>query len=156
MLDAMLKAIALAFFATLPAILLTAGCVTVPAPDPQIVELVRDLRTQSAAFYEALPNASPSACTWEHNKNLYLSVGEKATELQAYVVRSRVSKNVIHAANALAQAIAHAARSHQLASAITDDPQGPCLAPSAIVLNADAIDSASAALILTQTARGLR
>jgi hypothetical protein len=139
---------------TFAAPLLLAACATSSLPNPQIALIAQQIRAQSADYFTNLAAQRPPECDWEHNANMYAEIGANAAHLRAQLSASHASKPMIRSVDALAQAIDVAARSHQLASAITNDPHGPCLAPMAIALNADAIARASAAIAAAQQTEG--
>ena len=132
-----------------------AGCLAAGlVPDPQSVSLAASLRAEAQNFYSALATEAEPQCRFEQNMNEYNRLDASAAALRQRVAASGGSAARMRAADALARAIAEARASHALASARSGDQHGPCMAPGAIALNADAIARASAAFAADTPAAG--
>lgn len=131
----------------MPALALTACQTLAPAPaDPRIASLADAIHDRAEAFYTALAAEPAPACGFDSHGQDHADLIALAARLQGHVAASRSSKALRRAADALARTIDKARESHRLASAVTTDPAGPCLAPAALALNADAIARASKAI----------
>ncbi len=108
--------------------------------------------SSSGAYFAALSTRAAPECSYEHNMNLYILLGEHAASLQARLAATGSSSALLRAAEALSRAIEGARQSHQLASADSADINGLCMAADAISLNAGAIARASSAIAATQAA----
>lgn len=127
-----------------------AACLTATPPaDPLVAEAASLLRDQSAQLYGLLAIESAPECSYEQNKNYYDELRTSAQALEARIAASRSGPALAQAGEALSRLVADASASHQAASAVTDDLHGPCMAPGAIALNAQAFDRATSAILAT-------
>ncbi len=138
----------------LAAALSLSGCITAPVSDPQTAALSGAIGSEAGRYYAGLAAAASPECQYEHNVNTYIRLGDISSQLTARLAYRHAGAALIRAGNALSRTIDNARLSHQLASARTDDVNGPCMAPGAIALNADAIARASRAIASTQQASG--
>ncbi|MGE3691341.1 MAG: hypothetical protein AB7F98_08180 [Novosphingobium sp.] len=129
-----------------------AACATLLArQDSQAAMLANAIHTEAATFFGVLGGKAAPDCGYGQNSQAYDRLDALSGELQARVGTTHASPMLVEASRALTQAIAHVRESHRLASADLADPAGPCLPPDAIMLNADAIARASAAIATSQT-----
>ena len=129
------------------AALALAACATLaPRPDAEAAALADAVRSGSGAFYARLAATPAPECDYEHNMSEYTRMQENAGRLQAHLAQAQAGPALASAAQALARTITDARHSHELASARSDDPNGMCMAPGSIALNAGAIERASLAI----------
>lgn len=140
--------------AAVPALLLGA-CATVglsvPPADPEVARLSAAVGERAAAFYAGLPARTAPDCGFAAGEPTYAAMRADAAALAGRVPGGDGAMR--RAAAGLTRAVAAAERSHRLASETTDDPSGPCLAPGAITLNADAVARATKAVADLQRER---
>ena len=130
--------------AALAAPLALAACLSAAPPsDPRLGVAARSLQAQAARFYGALAIEAAPQCAYEQNKNYYDELRDSAAGLQARIAAGNASPGLAQAGRALTRLVEDARASHQAASAHTDDPHGPCMAPGAIALNAGAFERAA-------------
>lgn len=143
----------LATFLSLPLVLL--ACVAqAPLADNHSAMLAQTLGTDAAAFFAGLAAKAAPECSYEQNKNSYNRLTTAANQLSDQVAASHAGLPRTRAAAALARAFEAARASHAAASARSDDIHGPCMAPGAIALNAEAIARAAAGMAGTQSSTG--
>ncbi len=139
----------------LAAPLVLAACISPgPAGDPQTVIAADTLRAEAASFYRALAATSAPQCSYEQNKNHYDDMTALTKALAERITVSGTSPIQVRAGVLLTRLIEDARAAHIAASARSDDPHGPCMAPGAIALNAAAIDRAGAAIAQAQAGEG--
>lgn len=106
---------------------------------------------RARTLFDTLATMRAPACGFATNATSYDALkGEVAT------LRGRVSTDdasMLDSIDALARTVDGTARSHELASAKTDDANGICLAPGAIPLNAAAVDRAAEAVLMLERKR---
>lgn len=140
----------------LPALVAIGGCTTVPAADPFVATSADQIGTQAKTFYATLATRTAPDCALDANAGTYAALKTDAGKLRDHVAGGGKDPALLTAVSELDKAIAGAERSHQLASARTDDPSGPCLAPDVLTLNADAIARATDGIKTLQQAREAR
>ena len=139
------------------ALLALAGCAIMPRPaDPIFTALVESIRTDSATFFAGLSDKQAPDCALAANTGAYDHLAMLAKNLKTRIYDDKSSPALVAASDAMLRTIDDARASHAAASANTGDSNGPCLAPGAIALNADAIARASAAIAAALSATGGR
>lgn len=139
-----------------PALVAVGGCATVPPFDPFVVTTTEQIATQAKTFYATLATKAAPDCSLDANAASYAALRTDANRLREHVAGAGKDPALLTAVSELDKAIAGAERSHQLASARTDDPSGLCLAPDALTLNSDAIARATDGIKALEQAREAR
>ncbi|PZQ59008.1 MAG: hypothetical protein DI544_12555 [Sphingomonas taxi] len=129
------------------------GCATIAA-DPEARRLNSAVEQQASTFYAALPAKAAPDCGFDASAPTYAAMRADAAAMEAHTPEK--DRAMRRAAAALTHVIDESARSHQLASASTDDRFGACMAPGAITLNADAVARATQTIERLQRERGAK
>jgi len=130
------------------------GCLTAAQPDPDIITQADGIHSEAVSFFSNLASKQAPDCGFAANAAAYDHLSQLADKLRSHIAAKNGSAVMLTATDALAKTITDSKTSHQLASARTDDPNGLCMAPGAIVLNSDAISRASDAISNTQKTNG--
>lgn len=145
------------YHVTFIAILIAAGgCASVPPADPVVSTSAEQIANEAKTFYAALATKPAPDCSLDANAAGYAGLRTDAGKLREHVEAAGKDPALLNAVTELDKALTRAERSHQLASARTDDPSGLCLAPGALTLNADAIARATDGIRTLQQAREAR
>jgi len=124
-----------------------AGCLLpLTAPDPAAAELARGIDNNARQFYAQLAAAPAPQCAYAANENFYDRLHREAAALRDHLAQRGASPAAQRAGEAMLRLSNDVRASHQTASARLDDQHGPCMAPQAIALNADALARAAAAI----------
>lgn len=139
----------------LPFFMALAGCAMLPKPgDAQIVSLSDTIRIEAGTFFAGLAAKSAPDCAYQANSGEYDHLAALAGQLTSHLTANHAGLALIKASDALQRTIEGVRASHQAASAKRDDANGVCMASGAIMLNADAVARAAAAIGSTQTSAG--
>ena len=130
-------------------------CALLPLPaDLQLASLAGNVGSDASTFFTELAAKSGKDCDFSENAAAYDHLAELAGALKLHIATSKASPALVVAGDALLRTLADARAAHAAASAKVEDPNGACMAPGAIALNAAAIARASAAIAATQGAEG--
>jgi hypothetical protein len=150
-----LRRLIMALFGPVSLSLSLTCCALMPHPaDLQLVSLAGKVGADAGAFFTELATKSDKDCAYAANATGYDHLAELAASLKLHIATSKASPALVVASDALLRTLADARAAHAAASAKVDDPNGACMAPGAIALNAAAIARASAAIAATQTVQG--
>jgi|GEM_PF-2227006 len=132
-----------------------AGCLLpFTAPDPAAADLARGIENDARQFYAELAAAPPPQCAYAANENFYDRLHSAAAALRDHLAQRGASPAAQRAGEAMLRLSDDVRASHQAASVRLDDQHGPCMAPQAIALNADAVARAAAAVVSANSQGG--